>query len=186
MTCATYLARRGPAIMFSVLLAACSAGGDSGSNSPEADSAMTSTSSAQPPAIDTTGAPILLETLGPDDHEIVQLSGELGCAFYASRGDEPLFIGLGFVSDEESAEGLVKIDGSPVKLAMEGAGGYDRMAAGARFTGTDLAVEVNVTGAEPLPEDPPIAGESPMHHARMSVARAGRELQIDGYYECGP
>ena len=178
------LVRLFPAIVSSLVLAACSPGGGSASDEPPADDDGSPITGDQPSA--TAGAPILLETLGPGDRNDVELVGELGCGFYASRGDDPLFIGLGTVSDEDSAEGMVKVDGRAVKLVMNGAGGYDRMADGAQFTGGGLTVAFSVIGAEPLAEDPPVAGESPVHPARMHVARAGRELQIDGYYECGP
>jgi len=174
------MVRLTPAIVSSLLLAACSPGGGSEPDEPQVDNA------GSPSAGDQPSAPILLETLGPRDRDDVELAGELGCGFYASRGGDPLFIGMGSVSDAESAEGMVKIDGRAVKLAMNGVGGYDRLVDGAQFAGGGLIVAVSVTGTEPLAEDPPVAGESPVHPARMHVARAGRELQIDGYYECGP
>jgi hypothetical protein len=133
-----------------------------------------------------TGAPLLLEALEPGDRAGGQLQGELGCAFYASRGDDPLFMGAGSVSNGASAQGLLKIDGEPVLLTMEGLGGYDRMADGARFTAETLSADIEVTGSEPLAEDPPVAGESPMLEARLTVAREGRTIAIDGFYECGP
>ena len=43
------------------------------------------------------GAPVLLEAMEPQDQARVTLDGELGCAFYASRGDDPLFLGAGDV-----------------------------------------------------------------------------------------
>ena len=132
------------------------------------------------------GAPVLLEAMEPQDQAGVALDGELGCAFYASRGDDPLFVGAGDVGSDGGAEGLVKVDGQPVRLAMDGAGGYDRMADGALFSAGALAAEIDVTGSEPLAEDPPIAGESPIFPARLTVTREGRSIAVDGLYECGP
>ena len=174
------------AVLATALLAACSSP-ESGDEPAPDDAAQPMQARGQRGAAGgSLGAPLLLEALTPGDRSRAELEGELGCAFYASRGDDPLFAGAGNVSADAGAQGLVKVDGAAVLLTMEGPGGYDRMADGARFTADTLSAEIELTGSEPLAEDPPIAAESPMVEARLTVAREGRTIAIDGLYECGP
>ena len=170
------------AMILAFLLTACSSPEPQDEAQPvEASPSAEISAPAQPP-----GAPVMLDTLNADDRAENRLDGELGCAFSPSRGDDPLLSAASYVDPGVGGEALVKIDGEPVRLAMDGTGGYDRMTDGVRFAADGLSAQIEVTGDQPLPEDPPIAGESPIYTARLTVERDGRAISIDGFYECGP
>ena len=171
-----------PRLILSLACALTVLGGCSAANEPEEEpaSGTARTTQAAP------GAPIMLDTLAPDAISAAGLAGELGCSFAFSRGDEPLLMGWGFVDSPGAAEALMKVDGAVVKLAQVGGGGFEAMASGSTFSAEELSASVEVTGDRPLPEEPQVAMESPIHPARLTIERSGRKLMIDGFWECGP
>jgi len=130
--------------------------------------------------------PINLGALGFDDIAAAGLQGELGCGFMTALGGEELWIGQGDVDPRAGAQSVVKVDGDVVKLTMEGKGGYDVMADGARFAAGDLSVAFVRTGSDPLVEEPGVAMESAAFPAQMSVRRGDSSMMIEGVLECGP
>lgn len=131
-------------------------------------------------------ATLSVQTMTPEDMQQVRLSGELACAFTRSIGEAPLFRGSGFVDPDAGGDGVIKIDGRQIRLQMEGLGGFSALSDGATLTGEDTTVVIEVTGEDALPEDPPIAGESPAYEARMTVTHGEASEVVDGIYECGP
>ncbi len=170
---------------FALLLAAC---GSEPTNEPAADSAATT--SAPVPTASATPAPaakpIDLGTLSYNDIAGARLDGELGCNFKRGFGSEELWIGMADVLPDADAQGVIKIDGKVVDLSMDGTGGFNAMADGARFIAGDLAVAFVRTGSEPLVEELAIEMESSAFPTRMTVTRGGQTLAVEGVLECGP
>lgn len=128
-----------------------------------------------------------LEELSEADLAQTDLAGELACTFRRSEEGGPIFLGRGNVVDEAGAEGAVKYHGAVRKLAMEGKGGYDAMADGARFEGSGFTLTIATTGDEPLAEEPQVAMESPIYPATLTFTAPGEvERTIEGVFECGP
>lgn len=137
--------------------------------------------------------PASLEPLGEADISGAALEGELACSFRREEGEGQgggeamLFLGRGDVSDEAGAAAVVRHGGQVIRLTMDGTGGYDAMADGARFTGAGLALAIAPDGGDALPEDPQVAMESPIHRATLTFTPKGApEQTIAGLYECGP
>ena len=123
----------------------------------------------------------------PENFESAGLTGELACSFSRSHGGEVLFLGSGDVDPDAGADGVVVVDGTLRRLAMEGTGGYDALANGARLVGSGVRVTLERTSRVALEEDPPIAGESPAYPGRMTVALEGtQDVVVEGIFECGP
>lgn len=129
---------------------------------------------------------LAVEVLLAQDIREAALDGELGCAFTPSLRGETLFLASAYVGDGEGGEGVIRLPEGLHKLAMEGSGGFDAMRRGARFTGGGLTLTIARTSEQNLPQDPPIAEESPAFPARMTLAGGGGEVLIEGVYECGP
>lgn len=155
--------------------------------------ALTACGDAGEPAATETPAPPAaapapaLEVLSEADLARADLQGELACTF--RRGDKggPIFLGRGDVLDDAGAEGAVKYGGAVRELAMEGTGGYDAMADGARFEGGGFTLAIATTGDEPLAEEPSVAMESPIYPATLTFTAPGEvERTIEGVFECGP
>lgn len=128
-----------------------------------------------------------LEELGEADLVGLALEGELACAFRRSGDDAPIFLGRGNVLEDAGAEAAVKYGGSVRRLAMDGRGGYDAMADGARFDGQGLTLTIDRTGDEPIAEEPRVAMESPIYPATLTFTGPGEARQaIEGLFECGP
>ncbi|MEN7538331.1 hypothetical protein [Aurantiacibacter flavus] len=128
-------------------------------------------------------APIMLDVIMPEDIAAEPLDGELGCSFSFSRNDDPLLVAKGFVDSQRQAMGAVKIDGTVMRLAKDGKGGFGDMPDGASFTNGTVSARVEVTGEA----DPGAApSESPLKTARLTIARGTRQIVIDGFYACGP
>lgn len=148
----------------------------------------------KPPAADAarrTGETAALFDLEPQvmrlaDWKSVNLRGELGCGF--SRGGEgPLLFATSFVDPEARADAAVKLNGRVVRLTTDDKGGFDTLVRGARFAEPEgLTVNVVRGSDTPLVEQPQIAEESPRYPATMVVSEGGRELAVDGFWECGP
>ncbi|WP_374407608.1 hypothetical protein [Pelagerythrobacter sp.] len=160
-------------------LAACNEGAEP-ANDPAGDAAT--------PAAPATIEPAGLEVLGESDISGAALKGELACGFRREgEGEGLLFLGRGNVDRTEGATGAVKYAGQVVSVAIDGTGGYDAMADGARFTGEGLSLSIAPQDGEPLAEDPQIAMESPLHPATLTFTpEGGPEQAIQGLYECGP
>ncbi len=89
--------------------------------------------------------------------------------------------------EDAGAEAAAKYGGSVRRLAMEGTGGYDAMADGARFSGEGLTLTIARTGDAPIAEEPKVAMESPVYPATLTVTVPGETGQtIEGLFECGP
>lgn len=128
-----------------------------------------------------------LEEMSEADLVRTDLEGELACAFRAGEKAAPLFLGRGNVLDDAGARGAVKYEGTVRTLAMDGTGGYDAMADGARFEGEGLALTIATSSDEPLAEEPQVAMESPIYPATLTFSPAGQPAQtIEGLFECGP
>lgn len=128
-----------------------------------------------------------LEELGAADLADIALEGELACAFRRTEGAAPIFLGRGNVLEDAGAEAAAKYGGSVRRLAMEGTGGYDAMADGARFSGEGLTLTIARTGDAPIAEEPKVAMESPVYPATLTVTVPGETGQtIEGLFECGP
>lgn len=160
-----------------LVLAAC---GDTGEQARQRDVAEPSA----PPATDRAAT---LEELGEADIRSARLEGELACTFRRENGQAPIFFGRGNVLDDAGAVAAVKYDGSVRRLAMEGRGGYDAMADGARFGGQGLTLTIDRAGDEPVAEEPQVAMESPIYPATLTFTGPGEARQaIEGLFECGP
>ena len=122
--------------------------------------------------------------ISPGLQEQRGLDGDLGCVF--RRGEEMLFASIANAASLENAQGLVVIDGEPIELAMEGEGGYNALARGARFSGPDnLTVSFDISEAAAAEDqEAPVTGPPPKE-AMMQIARAGKSLSVEGIYECG-
>ncbi|RIV75781.1 hypothetical protein [Pelagerythrobacter aerophilus] len=160
-----------------LVLAAC---GDAGEPTREPDV-------AEPSAMPAVEPSATLEELGEDDIRAARLEGELACAFRRSDGQVPIFLGRGNVLDEVGAVAAVKYGGSVQRLEMEGRGGYDAMADGARFGGQGLTLTIARTGEAPIAEEPQAAMESPIYPATLTFTGPGEAKRvIEGLFECGP
>lgn len=158
--------------------------------------AQPATTGTQPAAVPTARAgqaetrvapPLVPMTLTSADLDAARLTGELRCAFSAQAGGEPLLLAAADVADDARGEALVKPGNGPVRLAMDRAGGFNAMRTGARFVGPGgLVANVVVSGDSPLPEEPSVATESPRYRALMVLSQGGREVGVDGVWECGP
>ena len=129
---------------------------------------------------------LAVQELTPADIRQADLEGELGCAFTPSLRGETLFLAGADVIDDAGGEGLIRLPDGVKVLQMEGTGGFEAMSRGARFTGEDVRVAIAITGEDSLPEDPPVAAESPAFPATMTLSNAANEITIRGVYECGP
>lgn len=167
-------------------LAACSPQ-DAADGSPVAEAApdVSSQPGATPPSAEAS-EPLDIGVVDAAVLASAPLAGELGCSFAPSQGGEALFVGRGDVVETAYAEGLVRIDGQPVKLTMDRTGGYNAMSEGTRFANGDTSVNIVAAGDEPMEETPTVAMESPIYSASMTIARGDRTVRIDGFYECGP
>ncbi len=115
-----------------------------------------------------------------------ELQGELGCGFSRVVADGPLLFTASDVDPDATSDAAIKLDGKVVKLRTESKGGFNALSAGARFVGPDgLAANV-VRSGERVRETPQIAEESPRYPALLVISQRGREMQIDGFWECGP
>jgi len=75
------------------------------------------------------------------------LEGELGCSFTATGSETPSLLAKAWVGDEGVSDGVVALDGSPVKLTGTHPGGFNRLAREAgSFTGAGVSVSVVVAG----------------------------------------
>lgn len=160
-----------------LVLAAC---GDAGEQPRQPDV-------AKPSATPTAERSATLEELDEADIRSARLEGELACTFRRGDGQAPVFFGRGNVLDDVGAVAAVKYGGSVRRLEMEGRGGYDAMANGARFGGQGLTLTIDKTGDEPIAEEPQIAMESPIYRATLTFTGPGEAKQaIEGLFECGP
>ncbi len=160
-----------------LVLAAC---GDTGERTRQPDV-------AEPSATPTAERSATLEELDEADIRSARLEGELACTFRHEDGQAPIFFGRGNVLDDVGAIAAVKYGGSVQRLEMEGRGGYDAMADGARFGGQGLTLTIATTGDDPLPEKPQVAMESPAYPATLTFTGPGEARQmIEGLFECGP
>ena len=133
-------------------------------------------------------AALVLEPFDNTAFRGAEIAGELGCAFTLERsaGALPIMRAAGFVGDSASGEALVVTGGQPVRLSVDGEGGYDAIADGTRFSGEGWQVAVERTATEPLTEDPQIAMESPVYPAMLTVMHDSDSRDIPGFWECGP
>ena len=180
---ALFAVRRNFALAALIGLGAC------GSPDPQASStnaAADAVSTAAPSAPAVASAPLLLETIDPAELASANRQGERGCAFYATRNDDPLFVGKGPIGQDIEANGLVKIDRQVTKLAMNGAGGYDQMAAGATFAAGDLAAQIAIIDPAPVRETPAVADGSPTRHARLTSTAGPVPSQWTACMNAGP
>lgn len=115
------------------------------------------------------------------------LRGELGCGFSRGTGDAgPLLFAASDVDKAMASQAAIKLDGKVMRLATETTGGFDALGKGARFAGLDgLFANVVISGAR-VRETPQIAEESPRYPAQLVISQRGREMAIDGFWECGP
>ena len=181
------LARSLAALVPAVALVACSQpdsspadGGDAGNLSRDGS---VPAAGQGPSLADGQSAPIMLDVVLPQDLAAEPLAGELGCAFSFSRGDDPLLVAKGFVDSQSQATGAVKVDGTVMRLAKEGEGGFADMPSGASFTNGMVSAKVEVTGDA---DAGAAASESPLKTARLTIARGTRQIVIDGFYACAP
>lgn len=133
----------------------------------------------------------VLNSLEPQRLELAEwktaeLNGELGCGFRRRGDNGPLLFAASDVDRAATSDAAIKLDGKVFKLTTESKGGFNALSVGARFSGPDgLAANV-VRSGERIGETPQIAEESPLYPAQLVVSQAGRELSIDGFWECGP
>ena len=133
-----------PLLSAALMLAACS---DGAPDQPVgSDAAIPADAASGASLAEGQSAPIMLDVILPDDLAAEPLVGELGCSFSFSRTDDPLLVAKGFVDSQSQAMGAVKIDGTVMRLAKEGAGGFGDMPSGASFTNGTVNVRVEVTG----------------------------------------
>ena len=120
--------------------------------------------------------------LTADDVEGAQLAGELSCAFNERGMRAPVLVASADVDDAARPVGVLKLGSSTLTLESAGAGGFNAMVEGARFTSGDLTARVEVVSDEPLDdsEAPPLA----------AVLEIGSEAlgshRIEGQWACGP
>ena len=163
-----------------LMLAACN---QTVPEQPAASDVPAATAASGVNAADGQSAPIMLDVILPEDLAAEPLEGELGCSFSFSRTDDPLLVAKGIVGSQSQAAGAVKIDGTVMRLAKEGKGGFGGMPDGASFTNGTVSARVEVTGDA----DPGAApSESPLKTARLTIARGTRQIAVDGFYACGP
>ncbi len=169
-----------PLLFAPLFLAACN---QSAPDQPVASEAPTASAAAGASMAGGQSAPIMLDVIMPEDLAAEPLEGELGCSFSFSRSDDPLLVAKGVVDSQSQAMGAVKIDGTVMRLAKEGKGGFGDMPDGASFTNGTVSARVEVTGEA----DPGAApSESPLKTARLTIARGTRQIVIDGFYACAP
>ena len=133
-----------------------------------------------------TGGMLVPQTLNSGEWRSANLRGELGCSFATSSDEEPLFYATSFVGDAVTPEGVVKLDDSLVKLAAQTRGGFAALGRGGRFLGPDNLLVRLERGSPQIRETPAIAEESPRYPARLLLSRGGREVSVEGIWECGP
>ena len=120
--------------------------------------------------------------LTAEDVEGARLAGELSCAFTERGMREPLLVASADVDDAARPQGVLKLGGSTLRLEPAGAGGFNAMVGGARFTSGDLTANIAVTSPEPLGE-----GESPPLAAVLELGSPATGMQrIEGEWTCGP
>ncbi|MET0290383.1 MAG: hypothetical protein ABW178_12205 [Pseudoxanthomonas sp.] len=116
--------------------------------------------------------------MSEQDIEEAKLPGELACSFSEANGASLLYAS-GDVASKTAAQGVVKFRGGAQRVAAPG--GFNGMTRGGSFTGTDLSVELAITGATTG------GGESPAFPATASFVRNGGERQtLQGTWRCGP
>jgi len=172
-------------VLLPFALAACS--------DPAPDTAQEAAPAAAPPAGSAEAASAMADMLNlavqeltPLHIEQANLAGELACSFAPGPGGELLFLGRGDVGAAAGAQGLISLPDGVRKLAMDGVGGYDAMARGARFTGEDVGVEIALGDPGEGGEELQVAEESPALPATMTVRSASSEIAVQGVYRCGP
>lgn len=171
------------------LLAGCAdpvpAGSDSKAANPRVPDFAASGSPAATPAM-RSGTTLVPDTLSADEWRRANLRGELGCAFARAPDEGPLFFATSYVGDAATPEGVIKLDDQVVKLLSQTRGGFAALGRGGRFLGPDnLLVRIDRESPR-ISETPAIAEESPRYPARLILSLGGRELSVEGIWECGP
>ena len=141
---------------------------------------------ASSPAIASAGASLDPQPMELADWKSADLRGELGCGFARDVGEAPILFAASFVDPKATSDAAMKFGGRVVKLSTESKGGFDAMSTGARFAGPDGLFANVVRAGDRIAETPQIAEESPRYPALLVTSRGGRELSIDGFWECGP
>jgi hypothetical protein len=137
---------------------------------------------APPADVAATAAAAPRAALTAEDVEAAQLAGELSCAFTERGMREPLLVASADVDDAARPQGVLKLGASTLRLDPAGAGGFNAMVEGARFTSGDLTANIAVTSPEPLGE-----GESPPLAAVLELGSPATGMQrIEGEWTCGP
>lgn len=155
--------------------------------SPSSEPAPISSGLASGEAAIPDDAPLVPEAVRPFIGNGLRLQGELGCNFSRASSGEMLFFAAADVADEAMGEGAVVLAGKPVKLVMDGRGGFSALSDGARFSGPEgLAANITVTVNEPLVEEPGIAMESSRYRASFTLESGMRTITVNGIWECGP
>lgn len=130
------------------------------------------------PASEARARPALL----PKDIEAANLQGELGCSFAEYETDAPLLVAMADVRDGATADGVMKLGPSTLRLSAAEPGGFNAMVDGERFISGDLTATVAVTSDEPVG-----GGESPPRRATLTLESAAFAPQrIEGLWTCGP
>ena len=129
----------------------------------------------------TRAAPQVRQALTPEDIESAALTGELACAFSEPGTPAALLVAMADVTDDDRAEGVLRLGASTLRLRAEELGGFNAMVRGARFTSGDLEARVIVTS-----DTPTAGGESPPLPARLEIVANAGSQRIDGEWACGP
>ncbi|UVI39421.1 hypothetical protein [Qipengyuania spongiae] len=170
-----------------VTMAGCSNADPSPSEETPPRSETALTRDAEPPQNDPRQQPTVPLELTQADWRGLKLEGELGCAFSPAPGAAPLLFATGIVGSDRPAEAAIKLSADgPVKLTMDGAGGFGALAQGGLFTGADDTFAEIVTSGDPIAEQPQVAMESPRYAATLKIGRGAQSVTMNGVWECGP
>lgn len=146
----------------------------------------TAAATASPTASASPFASLEPEVMALADWRGAKLDGELGCGFRREGADGSLLLAASDVDPAMMSEAAIKLGGKVYKLTTTTKGGFSALGKGARFVGPDGLFANVVRGEKRIRETPQIAEESPLYPAQLVISQGGREIAIDGLWECGP
>lgn len=123
------------------------------------------------------GSQIVLNRLSRDEIKQANLSGKIGCGFFAKGEAEPLLFARSDAEAAARAQGMVKVAG--YNEAVSASGGGTAMRDGTRFAGKSKTITIRVTG----PALPDVQSARP---ASLTYDRAdGASRAVEGLWVCG-